>query len=104
MVSTTTAPPCPQCGSAMLTRRGGRGEFLGCSRYPECRGTRPITEVPGATRPSAGVVKSEQPGPTGALLTDLRAANGYVAKAIDILRRRQAEIDQLVNQHNGATS
>lgn len=31
--------PCPDCG-AHLTLRGGRyGWFLGCTRYPDCKGT-----------------------------------------------------------------
>ncbi len=35
---------CPQCGAAMVERRNGAtgAPFLGCGRYPECRGTRPI--------------------------------------------------------------
>jgi DNA topoisomerase-1 len=31
---------CPECGSAMKLRPGRRGYFLGCSKYPKCRGTR----------------------------------------------------------------
>jgi restriction system protein len=39
---------CPRCGSTMVrrtSRRGGhKGEdFLGCSRFPACRGTRPLS-------------------------------------------------------------
>jgi DNA topoisomerase-1 len=34
-----TDVPCPECGAPMVIRRGRKGEFLGCSRYPECRGT-----------------------------------------------------------------
>lgn len=30
---------CPRCGAAMVTRTGRRGRFLGCSRFPRCRGT-----------------------------------------------------------------
>ncbi len=34
-------PPCEQCGSEMLFKRAGRGGcFLGCSKWPECKGTR----------------------------------------------------------------
>lgn len=38
---------CPQCGSAMVRRVARRGSsagsaFWGCSRYPQCRGTRQI--------------------------------------------------------------
>jgi hypothetical protein len=31
---------CPQCGSPMVQRNGKYGAFWGCTRYPECRGTR----------------------------------------------------------------
>lgn len=30
---------CPECGSEMVTRKGPRGEFLGCSAYPSCPGS-----------------------------------------------------------------
>jgi DNA topoisomerase-1 len=33
---------CPSCGSGMLLKRGRFGEFLGCSRYPDCSSTMPI--------------------------------------------------------------
>jgi ssDNA-binding Zn-finger/Zn-ribbon topoisomerase 1 len=29
---------CPDCGTAMLPREGRFGHFLGCSRFPDCRG------------------------------------------------------------------
>jgi len=35
-------PDCPQCDHPMRKRRSARGEFWGCSRYPECKGTRPV--------------------------------------------------------------
>jgi DNA topoisomerase-1 len=35
--------PCPQCGSTMALRHGRFGPFLGCSRYPECKG---IVNIP----------------------------------------------------------
>jgi DNA topoisomerase-1 len=31
---------CPECGAPMKLRPGKRGFFLGCSKYPKCRGTR----------------------------------------------------------------
>ena len=31
---------CPECGSAMKLRPSRRGFFLGCSKYPKCKGTR----------------------------------------------------------------
>ncbi len=38
---------CPQCEAAMSLKQGPTGPFLGCTRYPECKGTRPLsTGVP----------------------------------------------------------
>jgi DNA topoisomerase-1 len=31
---------CQECGAAMVVRHGRGGDFLGCSRFPKCRGTR----------------------------------------------------------------
>jgi len=41
------APLCPQCNAAMVLRKARKGknagnEFWGCSKYPNCRGTRQI--------------------------------------------------------------
>jgi len=38
-----SAPGCPKCGSVMVMREASKGvntgnKFLGCSRYPQCRG------------------------------------------------------------------
>ncbi len=43
----TDEPSCPVCGSGMVRRTARKGatagaSFLGCSRYPGCRGTRPL--------------------------------------------------------------
>jgi len=35
---------CPNCGKPMLIREGRFGEFLGCSGYPECKTTAPLTK------------------------------------------------------------
>jgi len=35
--------PCPKCSSAMTLRHGRFGPFLGCSKYPECKG---IVNIP----------------------------------------------------------
>ncbi len=34
---------CPDCGAAMVMKRGRFGRFLACTRYPECRGTKPVS-------------------------------------------------------------
>ncbi|MBN2722604.1 MAG: type I DNA topoisomerase [Deltaproteobacteria bacterium] len=33
---------CPKCGKPMVVRRGKFGSFLGCTDYPECKGTLPM--------------------------------------------------------------
>ena len=33
---------CPQCGADMMIRYSQRGAFLGCSKYPDCSGTRQL--------------------------------------------------------------
>ncbi len=34
---------CPICGAPMVQRQSKYGAFYGCSRYPECTGTRPLS-------------------------------------------------------------
>ena len=31
---------CDDCGGPMTVRRGRRGFFLGCAKYPKCKGTK----------------------------------------------------------------
>ena len=38
----TDTPACPECGKPMRRRHSGKGDFWGCSGYPDCRGTRDI--------------------------------------------------------------
>lgn len=47
LVSTSNEPVCPVCASQMAIRTAKKGQtagaqFWGCSKYPSCRGTRPI--------------------------------------------------------------
>lgn len=41
------APRCPQCNAPVRERRGKRGAFYSCTRYPQCRGILPISSGPG---------------------------------------------------------
>jgi restriction system protein len=46
--SKKTLPPCPLCGKPLVVRTARQGEragsqFLGCSGYPDCRGTLSLT-------------------------------------------------------------
>jgi DNA topoisomerase-1 len=63
----TTDEKCETCGAPMLVKRGKFGEFLACSRYPDCKTTRPI---------SLGV-DCPKPG-CGGFLTEKRSRRGKV--------------------------
>ena len=38
----TTGYTCPLCGAPMRFRKGPYGPFLGCTRYPQCKGIRKL--------------------------------------------------------------
>jgi DNA topoisomerase-1 len=40
---------CPKCGAPMVERTGPHGPFLGCSRYPQCKGTRNLENASAAS-------------------------------------------------------
>ena len=42
--------PCPTCGSALNLRQGIRGPWLGCSRFPKCKGRGKWTELDESTQ------------------------------------------------------
>jgi four helix bundle suffix protein len=37
-----SSPECPLCGKPMRRRQSARGDFWGCSSFPDCKGTKPI--------------------------------------------------------------
>lgn len=45
-----TDQPCPTCGAPLNLRSGVRGPWLGCSRFPKCRGRGKWSELPEAKR------------------------------------------------------
>jgi DNA topoisomerase-1 len=62
-VQPTTRPSdqvCPTCGSPMVIRRGRFGEFLACSRYPDCKTTSPISLGVACPRPGCGGYLTEK--------------------------------------------
>jgi DNA topoisomerase-1 len=61
----TTDEPCPNCGAQLIFRRGRFGEFWACSRYPECKTTKPVSL--GITCPKPGC---------GGFLTEKRSRRG----------------------------
>ena len=36
------APRCPKCGAEMVVRKGRRGSFYSCTRFPSCKGSRDL--------------------------------------------------------------
>jgi DNA topoisomerase-1 len=59
----TTRPSdqkCPTCQSPMVIRRGRFGEFLACSRYPECKTTSPISLGVDCPKPGCGGYLTEK--------------------------------------------
>lgn len=42
---------CENCGAPMAVKHGRFGAFLGCTKFPECRTTRPITKDAGVACP-----------------------------------------------------
>jgi DNA topoisomerase-1 len=56
----TTDEKCETCGAPMLVKRGRFGEFLACSRYPECKTTRPISLGVTCPRPNCGGFLTEK--------------------------------------------
>jgi DNA topoisomerase-1 len=53
-----TGEACPECRAELVLRTGKFGRFVACSRYPECRFTRPVTTG----------VRCPRPGCTGELV------------------------------------
>jgi DNA topoisomerase-1 len=51
-----TDRPCPKCASPLNLRAGKRGPWLGCSRFPKCRGREAWNKVEEATRKSLEMV------------------------------------------------
>lgn len=49
-----TDEKCPECGRPMVIRENRYGKFLGCSGYPECKGTQPILKRVGVRCPKDG--------------------------------------------------
>ena len=57
-VQIPTSEVCHLCSSPMVLKFGKTGQFLGCSKYPECKATRPL-----GGQPRAEAVESEHSCP-----------------------------------------
>ena len=45
---------CTACGAPMMVKRGRFGEFLSCSKYPECKTVKPLQKKVGVKCPACG--------------------------------------------------
>ena len=45
VVKLPDSPACPMCGSPTRQRTGKQGPFWSCTRYPDCKGTLPVTKA-----------------------------------------------------------
>jgi DNA topoisomerase-1 len=62
-VVATTRPSdqiCTTCGAPMVVKRGRFGEFLACSRYPECKTTSPLSLGVACPKPDCGGYLTEK--------------------------------------------
>lgn len=87
------APKCPKCGKLMRKRRAKDGsEFWGCSGYPSCKGTRPLTEAaetpdkkqsePPKTTPAPAAQEAPKAAPETATVEDV--VNVFEGKVEDV--------------------
>jgi DNA topoisomerase I len=62
-VVATTRPSdqiCTTCGAPMVVKRGRFGEFLACSRYPDCKTTSPLSLGVACPKPDCGGYVTEK--------------------------------------------
>lgn len=50
--------PCDKCNAPMVIKQGRRGEFLACSRYPDCKNAKPFEYDPDG---NVKVLEKEEP-------------------------------------------
>jgi DNA topoisomerase-1 len=56
----TTDEVCETCGAPMTVKRGRFGSFLACTRYPDCKTTKPISLGVKCPRPGCGGFLAEK--------------------------------------------
>ncbi len=56
----TTDEVCETCGAPMTVKRGRFGSFLACTKYPECKTTKPISLGVKCPRPGCGGFLAEK--------------------------------------------
>ena len=68
---------CPECGKGRLSIKLGKfGAFLGCSNYPECKYTKPLTDVTEEINNDT----PKAPNPEDKILGEMNGMNIYLKK------------------------
>ena len=68
---------CPECGKGKLSIKLGKfGAFLGCSNYPDCKYTKPLTDV----SEEADSETPKTPNPEDKILGDFNGMSIYLKK------------------------
>ena len=78
----TTDEKCPTCGADLIFRRGRFGEFWACSRYPECKTTRPVSLGISCPKPGCGGFLTERRSRRGSAFY---GCSNYSAKGCDFV-------------------
>lgn len=70
---------CPDCGKGQLSVKLGKfGAFLGCSNYPECKYTKPLTDIKEEGADNGETTKFDKP--EDKLLGEFKTLNVYLKK------------------------
>ncbi len=86
----TTTVPCPKCGAPLYLREGKRGLWLGCSKFPKCRGRKAWSELDEATQAQldAENIKHQQAHPRVEILMLDGTPIDYSLKLEDLIQTR----------------
>lgn len=68
--------PCDLCGAPLTVKHGRFGTFLGCSKFPDCRYTKPIVKDAGVSCPLCGKAIVERKSKRGRMFY---GCSGYPA-------------------------
>jgi DNA topoisomerase-1 len=78
----TTDEKCKTCGAEMVYRRGRFGEFWACSRYPDCKTTRPVSLGITCPKPDCGGFLTEKKSKRG---SSFYGCSNYSGKGCDFV-------------------
>lgn len=78
---------CPDCGGELILKRGARGEFWGCRRFPDCRGTREVEDKPAPNDQDAASIP----------LTGIENNGTFLSEIVGELRSLRIAVDRLTD-------